>query len=132
MANSAPPLSCNDRPVFSKSLPQINAKYNRTENGFLFCHCDRPFLILGIKKTVNFSHSATSQRSVFVFNCYITAYSTISSETVIVTAIPASHSIFLKSSVMSKTSIRFEEVPILTQIGISLFSSIGISRSIFE
>lgn len=50
MANSAPPLSCNDRPVFSKSLPQINAKYNRTENGFLFCHCDRHFLILGIKR----------------------------------------------------------------------------------
>jgi len=31
MANSSLPLSCNDRPVFSKSLPQINAQYHWTE-----------------------------------------------------------------------------------------------------
>lgn len=31
MANSSLPLICNDRPVFSKSLPQINAQYHWTE-----------------------------------------------------------------------------------------------------
>lgn len=31
MANSSLPLNCNDRPVFSKSLPQINAQYHWTE-----------------------------------------------------------------------------------------------------
>ncbi|MFR0788971.1 MAG: hypothetical protein ACLSHM_12635 [Vescimonas sp.] len=31
MANSSHPLNCNDPPVFSKSLPQINAQYHWTE-----------------------------------------------------------------------------------------------------
>ena len=62
------------------------------ENGYkkdrqLFADCDQ--------STVSFS----------VFSFCMIAYSTISSDTVIVTAIPALHSIFLKSSVMSKTSI---------------------------
>ncbi len=39
------------------------------EKGFLFCHCDRPFLFLGIKKTADCTHTArvNGQFSVFGF-----------------------------------------------------------------
>ena len=58
MANSSLPLNCNDPPVFSKSLPQINAQYHWTEKMAFSFVIAVDFFDFGDKKTADCTHTA--------------------------------------------------------------------------